>query len=205
MHSVSPRNLREKVSDQDGMDSQFLSDTKPGNNCWSSISGGSADLLVWPAGRKTNKMRRNWQSIFSWIVIATLASSITIVTYWLYYPIDVIDVHKVSFQGGEVFTQGETVALSIEYDKFLPLTADLAKYMTKLDEPNKGLVVTIIAASRPGHLPLGIGQKTVSSFIVPVTAPPGRYILTSTARYRVNPLRDFYESWTSPEFTVLQK
>ena len=126
--------------------------------------------------------------------------------YWLFWPVDVMDIRSVELQTTDnkpslIFKRGDTVNLALVYDKYLPLTGDLSRTMVKQDEPHKGLIVTIIA-SRPGNLPVGLNQEAVSFFVIPVTAPIGKYIMHTNARYRVNPLRDFYEDWDSPEYEV---
>ena len=142
------------------------------------------------------------QLVVSYLIVGTMLVTLCLCIYWLLWPINVIDIRDVKVITQPPVYPGDLVSMEFTYDKYYPLTGDITKGLIKQDSPHCGLSVTVIASTKSGHLPMGLNKQAIISFIIPLTTPPGVYTVHTVARYQINPLREFYEEWTSPPITV---
>ena len=152
-------------------------------------------------------------------MLIMMSATLLLLAYWLFWPIDVFEVtgsrfldtkhHVNRIVNGKsvdlpVFNPGDTVSVAFNYNKYYALKGDLSRILLKEDKPHKGMAVTVIASNRHGNLPVGTCLENIMSFIIPITTPPGVYRVYTSIVYRVNPVRDFYEEWYSPELIVVR-
>lgn len=125
------------------------------------------------------------------VCILTYAS---VVSYWLLYPYNVIDVHSITVMNqNKIVKQGGTLIYEIDYTKWLDAPGVVSRRLIN--------TYTISYSDMTAHVPTG-SRITQTHLPIPAYASPGRYHLLWTVRYQVNPMRYLTETIYSDEFFV---
>ena len=128
------------------------------------------------------------------IVICCLIIYGAVVSYWLLYPYNVIDVDYIRIQNpGKVVKQGGTLIYEIKYTKFMDIVGTVHRQLVN--------TYTITYSDAVGMAPVG-SNVTNTHLPVPLYASPGKYHLLWRVTHSVNPMRSITETVWSDEFEI---
>lgn len=117
-----------------------------------------------------------------------------VVTYWLLYPYNVIDVHSIVIQNQDKqVQQGGTLVYRIDYTKHVDMIGVVSRKLVN--------DYTIIYSDIPNMSDIGPDAVNIP-LPVPEYASIGKYRLQWKVRYQVNPMRSVIETVWSDEFFV---
>jgi hypothetical protein len=122
--------------------------------------------------------------VISWAAIFFALAIISVVLYWFlndYKTVEFEVPHKILNENKRVMQDGLLIQ-EIKYCKYTTLTPLISKHF------QNGLLYLLPDIVSPKN-PLGCGTNIVSDHI-PEDLPPGTYILKTTFKYRVNPIRE---------------
>lgn len=140
------------------------------------------------------------QLVMSILVLSVMVVSLLVMMYMLLWPINVLQVHKVELITPQVHPGGR-LEYRMTYSKYMKITGDVTKQLVGV-EGNKAVWAMLDRAG--GNLPCGDNMVVTTGSIMPLTTTPGKYILRTTVRYQVNPLRYFHEDYDTPPFMVVR-
>jgi hypothetical protein len=126
------------------------------------------------------------------IVILVLAG---ILLFQMFYPYEPMRIHEFNLMDGNRVVPGSIVWVELKWDKFLPLKADVTKWLVCGDR-------SIQISEEGGNNPTGLGKITVSPSLIPsftqkdwdkIRSDMGGEIVCSiraTYSYKIGPFRD---------------
>lgn len=140
-------------------------------------------------------------------VIALLAIlvgylAVGLVAFWLFWPYKTLVIENEQAGGVPVITTtlhpGDPLQYYLNYCKYVDLTSTV--YRTLVD----GQIITLQTSQ--GTLPIGCDNNhIVSTVSVPETINPGRYYLSVSVDYKVNPIRTVRTTYRTQYFDVVAK
>jgi len=134
--------------------------------------------------------------ILSWIAILSAIGITILVSFWYFYPYNIItfNTKKFSVQNKNV-KQNEYLIYKSEYCKHMPL----------ISQTSRSFVNGIIYTTPSTMTDRETGCHTVNVQVhVPPELPPGKYYLSVLYQYKVNPVRIITIKRISDQFTVLE-
>ena len=137
-------------------------------------------------------------------IISSITLGLTIllcclVGYWLFYPDNVTTISNSDSVpvNKTTYTAGEHITYTLSYCKTRSLTG---KVMRALVDGYRTVYETVYS-----NLPVGCHTINVNELVIPSFTPTGKYYLTGTTEYAINPLRTVSNSWKTVEFNVINK
>jgi len=129
----------------------------------------------------------------TYILLAIMTIVLLLFTYWQFAPYKTVTINSVKLEETTV-TQGENLAVDLNYDRYTNLTSRVHR------EFLNGIIFTTPTSDgpgKPGHYDRRLEVE------IPLTIPPGEYILKTYAVFQVNPIRQITVTWETEKFTVL--
>ena len=128
------------------------------------------------------------------VVISLLCYGL-VVSYWMLYPYNVIDVDHITIQNKDkVVKQGGVLIYEIQYTKYLDIVGTVHRKLVN--------TYTITYSDAVGMSPVG-SATTNTHLPVPAYATPGKYHLLWRVTHKVNPMREIVETVFSDEFEIV--
>ena len=133
--------------------------------------------------------------VFKWFILLSLAVYGGVVSFWLLYPYNVIDVKSIIIQNpGKVVKQGGVLIYETDYVKYYDIVGTISRKLVN--------TYTIGYSDTPATSPAGSGKPKIH-LPIPAYATPGKYHLLWKVSHPVNPMRSITETVWSDEFTVI--
>lgn len=132
--------------------------------------------------------------ILSWIIVLYIA-------FALFWPIKTLEIKNFSDSTPiEITTKivhpGEALSYELQYCKYTDLNSTVRR--TLID----GQVINLTDTA--GQLPTGCHNVTVKTAVVPETINPGKYYLSVSVLYQINPFRTEVIKYHTTYFTVVK-
>ena len=133
----------------------------------------------------------------AWATLAVATGLIILVTYWLTYPyktIDFIDLpNKIEVK---TVKSGGYLVYNVEYCKYTDLNPLVSRSFVD--------GILYVSPEQPAtKKPIGCGTNHVQIY-VPKALPLGKYVLKTSYKYQVNPLRTIDISTETEQFEVIK-
>ena len=133
----------------------------------------------------------------AYATLTALALLMALVSYWLWYPYEVITFASVIVPTSKTaYVAGERVSYFVDYNKKLPLAGNLSRALVDGTRTNYPTISTFLT---PGKK-----QVWVSDLTIPAYSPAGVYHIEVSAEYDVNPLRTISVQFRTVDFAVLE-
>lgn len=147
-------------------------------------------------------MKRNIriQLYLSSLVLTVMGITVLLMCYWLFWPVDVLTINKVELITDKVKPGGQLV-YKLEYSKHYRVSGEITK---QLIGTNGTKASWAMLDKTGGVLPCGDNLTIVTGAFIPMITTPGTYILRTSVRYQINPLRYFHEDFDTPPFEVVK-
>lgn len=133
----------------------------------------------------------------SWVAILSANFLIILLAVWMFWPYKTI-----TFKNGEQKVLNKT----LRGGSYLSYEVDYCKYTKIVPIVTKTFIDGILYVLPPNiaiEKPVGCA-KIVSQVYIPKALPPGKYILKSSYRYQVNPVRFIDVVTETEKFEVLE-
>ena len=146
--------------------------------------------------RKTDQpqtKRLFWLSVFGYGTLILTFGFICLVAIWIWYPYKTVKTNNVNVLN-PVVQQGGTLSIELDYDRYTDIDSIIVRQF------KDGIAFTTPISEgtgTPGH------YNRLIEIPIPETLPPGQYTLTTTAIFKMNPVRNIPVDWTTKEFKVI--
>lgn len=142
---------------------------------------------------QSNPKKYIFNNIISWIIIACMMSTLSLLIYWMFFPIQVMDICETKIITPKV-KPGQFFIYELKYNKHLDIPGDIDRRL--VDH------ISIPLISHEGfRREMGKNISQVHVWI-PNQVPPGTYRLHTTISYDINPMRTVRVSYNTPQFEV---
>lgn len=138
------------------------------------------------------------------VLVAITITMIVIITcilaYWRFYPVEPIKTfpkpYHIVFPEDRIVEQGGYITYEFSYEKTGNIIPTIQRKFVD------GLEFNVAGNSQPTVTQEGTGTVRVQVH-VPETLPPGKYQLQISAKYQMNPIREYHNDSLTEQFEVV--
>lgn len=145
-----------------------------------------------------NMGQSKWTGIILNIVLLLMLGAFSIIAYWELKSYEVLTFSDGNYTlDKEVYYQGDEFRIKFKVCKYY----DLQEHV--LGRFIDGVIFSVPDVT--SNFDTGCYDTFLTSVRIPTTLPGGKYVYEETVIYRVNPLKEVSYTFTTPEFTVLER
>ncbi|MCK9370284.1 collagen-like protein [Candidatus Dojkabacteria bacterium] len=146
---------------------------------------------------KISVIGRNFISKLTLAILVILLGVLGVFVFWLVYPYKTVTFNKEPFKVlTPVVKKGENLVYEVDYCKYTKVTPTTSKAF--LDE-----IIFNLPDSTAVYKPIGC-DVIKFNLLVPTTLPIDTYVLQTTYKYKVNPIREIIVVAKTEPFSVVK-
>ena len=133
---------------------------------------------------------------FSLFAISFCFFIIGLITYWLIYPIKVLEFGP---ENGIIITK------EVKSGEYVEMKQDFCKYVDVISQVDRQFIDSIVyqVPISYNNRPLGCHKK-IEYIYIPKALPPGEYHISTTIRIALNPLRTVIRNVQTNKFIIIE-